>query len=215
MIQSHLIINSQILINTSTLRSELPQATAQVMVGRHDGKIEAWAEACLLIQADEDSYWADLSLDEDDSLAQWREGRWRVIRALFRLVGEEIPPNGKMGFYLDDLQPEIGSHINAWKPDAVDVMRQLAKRYSGVTILAPYLSAGLIWGMLKRVQLAVVQVIGPEKLEQVGLDGVDGRLLALLTGAGVRECIYVGESAVADVEHVSPPDSVIDLLNRF
>ena len=94
------LIHSDALFDRRALADVMPVAHARVMSRRHGGTVETWQSAYQQIVDDWESYWDDLNLSGDDSLFQWREGRWRVIRALFRLVGRPSPPKEKIPLYL-------------------------------------------------------------------------------------------------------------------
>ena len=78
--------HSDVLINRAMLAKQLPAAWAKELAEHRGGQVDAWEKAYQQVAGDWSSYWADLNLDEPDSLAQWREGRWRIIRALYRLA---------------------------------------------------------------------------------------------------------------------------------
>jgi hypothetical protein len=123
------LLHSDILIDPSALRAALPAAQAGVLAAWHGGNAVDWQRAYERIAADWDSYWADLDLSGDDSLRQWREGRWRVMRALFRLAGKQPPPVEQIGRYLDDMSPEVGCSCGStWRAGAQACVETLAAR---------------------------------------------------------------------------------------
>lgn len=82
--RSTIILHSDLLVDGQHLASQTPQALGAVMAGVFGGQAITWEKAYREICADWDSYWADLDLNADNSLEQWREGRWRIVRAHFR-----------------------------------------------------------------------------------------------------------------------------------
>src|SRR5687767_2817663 len=55
------------------------------------GDRSAWFSAYDKVLADWDSYHADLNFSGDDGMADMREARFRIMRALFRIVGKPEP----------------------------------------------------------------------------------------------------------------------------
>jgi hypothetical protein len=153
-------------IDRQALAKSLPAATAHVLSEQVGGSSEEWERVYRAVLADWDSYWEDLTLNEDDSLEQWREGRWRIYAALFRLTGRPIPPKEQIGAYLDDLQPLIGRRCAGWREGAIQKLRGEIANGQPVTIRCPSLPAGVIRGMLDAVGISAVEVIGPDEAEK-------------------------------------------------
>ena len=201
-----LIIHIQKLLTLPMLADSLSLATAQAMSAHHGGDVDMWQNAYQRIRADWDSYWADLDLNGDQSLEQWREGRWRVVRALFRLTEHEPPDNSRISFYLDDLPREIGRAC----PILINTpLIDLAKQYQ-IILLSPYLEGGLIRGMLDVVSeiTETLTVIGPDELEQVGLEGVSGRWLTSIVGVTPESCILISDHPIAELRHIDSFDKL-------
>ena len=213
------LLHSDILVDSSALRAALPAAQAGVLAGWHGGDAASWQRAYERVIADWDSYWVDLDLNGDDSLQQWREGRWRVIRALFRLAGQRPPPVEQMGRYLDDINREVGRGCgSAWRAGARACVEALAARRQRTAIVTPTLTSGLVLGMLDAVGLPghVEAVVGPDELRQVGLDGITSATLADLAGARGEPCVMVGRAQVAGLRAIAAPEDLAalpDLLN--
>jgi hypothetical protein len=208
-----LIFHSGVLLDHHALGKSMPAALARVMAARHDHDPSAWQNAYLKIVADWNSYWADLSLDGQDSLAQWREGRWRVIRALFRLMRLPEPPQDAIPIYLDEVPYEIGRHCKAWKPNSVESLKVLASQGFRLGILAPYQPAALIRGLLDEAQLGEpsCRAFGPDEIGQFGLEGVSWERIAEITGSDPSWCVYVSAEALPGVRVIQPPDDLSTL----
>jgi hypothetical protein len=179
-----LLIEVGALLDRPALRSALPDAWGSVLAERSGGDPAMWAAAYRRLLSDWSAYWADLDLSGDDALAHWREGRWRIVRAHYRLAGFDPPPLADLPVYLDELPRAVGEHIDAWLPDVPGVLRRLADQGASLAIVAPYNSAALIDGMLRGAGLraSIGAVLGPDELGQPGLEGVSPAHLARLAG---------------------------------
>lgn len=210
------LVDVRILLDHQRLADVLPTATAQVMAEKHGNSVQAWENAYRKIQADWYSYWADLSLSGEDSLEQWREGQWRVTRALFRLVGYPPPDTGQMDTYLDILPQAVGQRIAAWQPGVEESLSALS-RVARLCLLSPYLSEMLIWGMVEEGGLRTVvdQVVGPNSLGQVSLSGLNGSWLAALAHSELEQCVLIGPEPVPGIAHLLPPDDLSQLTGLF
>jgi phosphoglycolate phosphatase-like HAD superfamily hydrolase len=194
------LIRDDTLLDRAALRAALPRAWGRALADGQGGSPDEWADAYRRIQDDWDSYWADLDLSGDDSLAQWREGRWRVVRGLFRLAGRAAPPVEQLPYYLDEFPCAVGRLCPAWVPGMVETLNRLDEQGIEIVLLTPYISSTLIWGMLNAVDLqrSVKRVLGPDELGQVGLEGIDRAYLSRLAGAA----------------HLTPPDDLFTLIRQ-
>ncbi|MBN1426818.1 MAG: hypothetical protein JXB07_00440 [Anaerolineae bacterium] len=188
-----LLISDEVLFDRQTLAREMPHATAMVMLSHFGGSIQGWSDAYQQILKDWESYWVDLNLDAEDSVEQWREGRWRVARALFRLTGRPLPDIDAMPLHLDQLPREMGRNCQVWHPGAVEGLRGLSELGVNLGILSPSLSASLLWGMVDAAGLEQVigVVLGPDELGQVGLDGFRWERMEALAQAEPGYCLLV------------------------
>ncbi|GEM_PF-890396 len=208
-----LVFHLEILLDHHALGETMPAALASVMAAHHGQDAGAWQDAYLKIVADWDSYWADLSLDGQDSLAQWREGRWRIIRALFRLMHMPEPPLDAIPLYLDEIPYEIGQRCEGWKPRSVEALKELARQGFGLSILAAYQPAALIRGLLDQDQLGepVCRAFGPDEIGQFGLEGISWDYIAGMTGSDPSCCVYIGAEAPWGARVVKPPADLSSL----
>jgi hypothetical protein len=199
------LVHGDLLIDRAALRAALPRAWGEALVADQGGHAEGWANAYRQIQDDWDSYWADLDLDSDDSLAQWREGRWRIVRGLFRLAGRAALPIEQMAYYLDEFPRKVGRICSAWQPGAAEALNRLAERGIAVVLLPPYMSSALFWGMLDALDRphSVRRVLGPDELGQAGLEGIAPAHLARLAGADP-----------AKIVHITQPDDLSNLIQQ-
>ncbi len=184
-----LLIHTDCLLDRAALAEQMPAALAGTFAARHGGSAADWEDAYRRLLADWASYWADLDLGGDDSLAQWREGRWRVVRAHFRLVGQPALPLSDLPFYLDEFPEQVGARVNAWRAGALAALRALAANGASVVVLAPTLPASLVRGMLPPDAAAA---LGPDELGQFGLEGLLWPTLARLAGGDPARTLLVG-----------------------
>jgi hypothetical protein len=197
-----ILIHGDVLIDRTALAAALPDAWADVLAAEVAGEREAWRQAYQCVADDWESYWADLDLSGDNSVEQWREGRWRVTRAWFRLAGQPIPDAAQSSYYLDTLAEMVGKRCLEWKQGSIDAVNMLTEAGFRIAVLDPYLPSPLVRGMLDASYLDNgVQVIGPDELEQVGMEGIEWGWFASLIGADP-----------ANMRFVSPPADLTDLV---
>lgn len=207
------LITSEVLIDRPVLSMALVSATGYVMARHFGDEVREWEKSYRHVLEDWDNYWADLNLAEDDSLRQWREGRWRVERALFRLTHKRPPSEEKMAFHLDKLPREIGRECEAWLPGAVDGLKDLAGRGARIVLIAPSQASALIWGMLDGAELtqAITRVLGPDELGQVGLEDDALEWLLRQTGGAPGETFLISTQLGAPA--LRPPQDLSRLAD--
>lgn len=212
---STVLFHTEALIDRRTLAACLPEATGAVMSARLGGKPGRWAAAYRRIQADWDSYWTDLNLSGEDSVAQWREGRWRIVAAHCRLMGMAAPGVEEIPVYLDDLPVEIGRRCTAFRPGVPDLFKALARERLRIAVVSPYLPAPLIKGMAEAAHVwpFVEAIIGPERLEQVGLEGIEGDWLIHLAGGEPDGNLYISSVPVPGLAFIPVQDDLNAMLD--
>src|SRR5690606_1310426 len=139
------VVHADVLLDRRALAAQMPAALAAALAERAGGSVQAWELAYRRIVDDWDSYWIDLDLSGDESLAHWREGRWRVTRAHFRVAGHSAPLLEEMPLYLDVLPREVGRRVEVWQPGALDALGALAAWWR-IAVLAPFTASSLVWG---------------------------------------------------------------------
>lgn len=206
------LITTEVLIDRPLLAASLIEATGIVMARRFGDEPREWEKSYKHILEDWDNYWADLNLDEEGSLSQWREGRWRVARALFRLTSKPLPADETRSLHLDKLPREIGRECEGWQSGAPEGLKALAGRGARVILVAPTQPSALIWGLAEGTGLdkAVSRVLGPDELGQVGLDDMAADWLVRQSGGAPGESWLIsrqlGEPAIAppaDLSHLA------------
>jgi hypothetical protein len=205
---STILLTTDVLIDRPALSSALVNATAEVMARRFGEDAREWRRSYQHVLEDWNTYWADLNLAETDSLRQWREGRWRIVRALFRLTKVKPPSENAISLHLDRLPREIGRRCDAWLAGAVEGVQALAGQGARVVLVAPTHPASLIRGMADSVTLgeAVAAVLGPDELGQVGLDDIPWEGLVKLAGGELGQTWLV--STWPDLPVLAPPQDL-------
>jgi hypothetical protein len=207
--------HSDVLVDRPRLAKQLPAAWARTLAAHRGGQIDNWQAAYQQVVDDWGSYWADLTLSETDPLAQWREGWWRIIRAVYRLAGEPPPSLDALSFHLDELPDQVGRYCSAWRSGAADVLQTVTRQGHKAAIISPYTAAPLVRGMLAAAALDqhVVKVLGPDELGQVGLHGINWRRLADQVGFDPNAYRLVSDEAIPDVDMISSPADLLSLVN--
>jgi len=117
------------------------------MAERYGGSAAVWTEANLRVQADWDSYYADLDFDGEDGLTDVWEGELRVTRALFRLTGTPEPDLASMTVLSRELSYLAASRCNVFYPDSKPVIERLHQ--SGFVLgVATHVLSAKVRGML-------------------------------------------------------------------
>ncbi|MBN1311886.1 MAG: HAD family hydrolase [Anaerolineae bacterium] len=212
-----LLFSDEVLFDRHLLARKMPDATALVMISHFGGSTQSWVDAYRQILKDWESYWVDLNLDAEDSVEQWREGRWRVARALFRLTNRPLPGEDDIPLHLDKLPREIGQNCQVWHPGAPEGLRGLADLGVKLGLLSPSLAAPLLWGMFSAAGLEelVDVVLGPDELGQVGLDGLYWERLEALAQAEPGYCLLVHPNRQPPIKAPTllPPSDLARLPN--
>lgn len=208
--------HGDVVIDRVLLRQYLPAATGQALAATVGGEVALWQAAYQRVQPDWDSYWADLSLDDEDSLAQWREGRFRIVRGVFRVAGQQPPAAEQMAHYVDDLPRSVGRRCPAIRVEDAALFWQLADQKIGVGIVTPTQASGLVWGMLEAAGLdrLVSAVLGPDELGQVGLEGISGTWMARQSGNKPEDVYFVGPFDFPDGHVLASGKSLTQVINR-
>lgn len=207
------VVHAGVLLDRRALAGQMPAALAAALAAHVGGSVRAWELAYRRVMDDWASYWSDLDLGGDESLAHWREGRWRVMRAHFRLAGHSAPPLEEMLFYLDTLPREVGRRVEAWQRGALDVLRALAERQR-VAVLSPYTASPLLWGMLDAAGAAgaVGAVLGPDELGQAGLGGLAWATVTRLAGSAHGPALLVADGEpIPGARVLQPPADLAQL----
>jgi hypothetical protein len=207
-----LLLHGDVLIDRSALSAALPGAWAEVLQTGYGGERDTWTHAYQQVAEDWESYWADLDLNGDDSVEQWREGRWRTVRAWFRLAGELLPSENLIPHFLDTLTESTGELCQAWRAGAVVALQGLEKVGIATTIIDPYAPAPLVRGMLASCCKGEYQVIGPDEMGQVGLDGVAWGWLTSLAGADSQHARFVSPHLMRGANIIQPPADLTGLV---
>lgn len=212
------LLHSDILVNRGSLAAALPDAWAYVLATQQGGSVEGWKHAYEQIAEDWESYWTDLDVGGDDSVNQWREGRWRVVRGWFRLAGKPLPENDQIDYFLDGLMELVGAQTmrfssEVWRNGAVETLDAFASVGQTIAIIDPYAPAALLRGMLVACRSVIHRdVLGPDELGQVGLEGLEWNTLAYLAEADPATMEFVSPYWVRGGNMIDPPTHLSDLI---
>jgi hypothetical protein len=132
-------------------------------------------------------------------------------------MGVAAPDVTEIPIYLDDLPVEIGRHCAAFRPGVPDLFKALAGERLRIAVVSPYLPASLIKGMAEaeHVWPFVEACIGPERLEQVGLEGIEGDWLVYLAGSEPDGNLYIGPAPVPGLAFIplhADLNALLDLI---
>lgn len=178
-----------VLIDPEGEREAAALAQAQVLSTRFGTSVEAWLKAGQQIEADWDSYYADLDLGGDEGYRDFLEGEFRTLRARFRLTDTPEPTAAVIRSLADDLAYTGASAARAWFPDigaTVEALHQAGHRLGIVTNRR----TAYIRGMLEGGDLAgyfTGPFIGVDTVEQFVKDAMFYRKLTL----AAAQCLIV------------------------
>jgi hypothetical protein len=202
-----ILLHADVLLDRRAVGRLLPDAWAPLLYERYGGTLGGWRSATAQVAGDWNSYWADLDLSGDDSLNQWREGRWRIVRAWFRLAGQPVPDVSCMTLFLDRMPREVGCQIDSgWRTHAIDTLGALAAAGIRTGVVDPFSPASLLHGMLNAAGVDPTPVvIGPDELCQVGLEEISWSWMVRLAGGSPQRTCFVSQKEVDGWSVISPP----------
>lgn len=185
------------LVDGKALRPCYSAAMGRILAARYGGDPGAWTRANQRILDDWDSYYADLNLDGDEGLANFREGLFRTTRAMFRLMNINEPPKDELMALAWQLQEQVTQGCDAVFPDVPPVIESLyAAGYTlGVTSHALVEQGrGLLRGGGLLDYFAGPSV-GPDNAERFSKDAAFFRLAARLATVDAARCAVVDDTA--------------------
>lgn len=197
---THLFIDLHgVLIDPHRLHRCYSAALGQFMAERYGGDPAAWERASHKIEADWDSYYADLDFGGDDCVEQMWEGEFRVTRARFRLTNTPEPAHDELIALSREIPAAIPSRCSAAYPEARAVLEWLDA--AGITLnvtthaLEAPARASLAGSEL--LQCFKGRVIGTDTLGRFRKDASYYRRAAHLLGVDPARCAVVDDSAEA------------------
>lgn len=125
-----------VLIDPVRERATSTLAEAEYLSTRFGTSVEAWLKAAQQIEADWDSYYADLDLGGDEGYRDFLEGEFRTLRARFRLTGTAEPNAEVIRSLADELTYAGASATRAWFPDigaTIEALHRAGNRLGIVT----------------------------------------------------------------------------------
>lgn len=165
----------------------------EILNARYGGAVEAWKAARLRIEADWESYYADLDLGGDDGLEHLWEGQLRTTRALFRLVGVSEPDITHMIVLSRELPEVVMQSCNTLYPETKTIMAALydAKLILGVTsqMVSSQVKSLLRGGGV--LDYFGGPIVGPDVVESAG-EGIDFYQSSVrIAGTVPEQCLMV------------------------
>lgn len=184
------------LVDGDALHPCYSRAMGRILSARYGGDPGAWAQANSRILADWDSYYADLDLDGDEGLADYREGLFRTTRAMFRLMAIPEPAKDELMALAWELPGKVTQGCDAIFPDVPPVIASLhAAGYTlGVTSHALVAQGrGLLQGG-GLLDYFTGPFVGPDNAEQFRKDAAFFRLAPLLADVDPAQCVVVDDT---------------------
>lgn len=183
------------LIDPAGMRAAYNRELAVEMARRYGGSVVAWVEADHLIALDWDSYYADLDLGGDDSVAQMWEGLYRITRALFRLTHTPEPDRETLHRLIHEIPSVVCRRCDAFYPEAKAVIRRLHELgyVLGVTshAIVEQAQATLIGGGV--AEYFTGPLVGPETAGSFLKNSAYFRTAARLAGVEPAACLVIDD----------------------
>lgn len=184
----HLIFHLNILADPAMIRAQMQIGTAR-MLGEIYGDEEAWFSAYGKVLADWHSYHADLNFSGDDGMADMREARFRIMRALFRITGKPEPSQDEIHALADKALTGIQGDV--FVHDSHDVLSHYAENY--FITLVSYLPQAQLETIAKVAR--VHHCIGADTFEQYEMNRRYFEMLLTHLKAKPEQCVYVDKQA--------------------
>ncbi len=184
-----------VLIDPRRLHQCYSAALGQLLAARYGGLPEAWERANHQIEADWDSYYADLDFGGDDCVAQMWEGEFRTTRARFRLTGTPEPSHDELMALSREIPGTIPRSCAVAYPEVIAVVARLVEL--GLTLsvtshaLEPQVQATLVGsGLLDYFQ---GKIIGTDTLGRFLKDADYYRRAAVLLHVDPAQCAVLDD----------------------
>lgn len=192
----YIIFHLNILANPELLRSHYQNGLAEIMQQSYGQSQQFWLDIQTQVFADWDSYHADLNYSGDDGMADMREGRFRVTRALFRLAKLPEPSTQEMTQLAENLMTQAPKNGDALFHDSHDALNWLAEQNYSLTIVS-YYPEKQVQAILCGAQIEheISQFIGADTFEQFDMNKRYFEYLVNKLKSQPSECLYVDNQA--------------------
>jgi hypothetical protein len=186
----NLIFHLNILANPAMIQTQMHIELSRMLAERFGGE-RAWFDAYTQILTDWDSYHADLNFSGDDGMADMREARFRVIRAMFRIVGIAEPSQDQIHALADEAISTIPLKFDFFGHYSKPLILDLASQYH-VTIVSYFPEVQLV-AMTKN--LNIQHRIGADTFEQYEMNQRYFEMLLTRLNAKPEDCILIDRQA--------------------
>jgi FMN phosphatase YigB (HAD superfamily) len=189
-----------VLVNSARLRDCFALGIGRLMAARYGGQSADWAAAHRKIQADWDSYYADLHLGGDEGLSDLYEGLYRTTRALFRLMNAPEPSQSelsKLSIMLAENAPD--GCTEAFYSDVSSSVEKLHRAGYQLGICSYALSnqARTLFKSADLLDYFSGPIMGPDVAERFEKDERFYETAAHLANTSAQQCLVVDDSAHA------------------
>jgi hypothetical protein len=184
----HLIFHLNILADPAMIRALIQEGTAR-MLGEIYGDEQAWFSAYSKVLGDWNSYHADLNFSGEDGMADMREARFRIMRALFRIRGIAELSQDEIHALADKALRAIDGDV--FFHDSHDLLNELGEKYS--ISLVSYLPQAQVETMAKVAK--VHHCFGADTFEQYEMNQRYFEMLLIRLKAKPEDCIYIDKQA--------------------
>lgn len=183
---AHLIFHLNILADPAMIRFHAQYGIAELLAETY-GNRPAWYRAYGQILADWDSYHADLNFSGEEGMGDMREARFRVMRALFRIVGIAEPSQEEIHALADKaLTIRWGDVFGHY---GVRVLA-LAEQYEiSLVSYFPQIQLEAIAGSRRENQIS--HCFGADTFEQYEMNRHYFEMLLLSLKAKPEDCLYI------------------------
>jgi len=215
----HLIFHLNILAGRHVIRESIQKGVARMLGEIYDDE-QAWFSAYGKVLFDWDSYHADLNFSGDDGMANMREARFRIMRALFRIAGKPEPSQDEIHALADKALKAIDGDV--FSHDIHKLLTELYQNHS-ITVIS-YLPVAQLDAIIKAAQLqeAILNLIGGDTFEQFDMNRQYFEILLKRLKAKPEECLYIDkqekvleEASQAGIKILATKGSWMPVLKNY
>jgi FMN phosphatase YigB (HAD superfamily) len=191
---AHLIFHLNVLADPASIRALTLRGMAQFL-GKIYGNETKWYDAFLKIFGDWNSYHADLNFSGEDGMADMREARFRIMRALFRLAGIAEPSQEEIHRLADESLTKAHREGDIFFHDSIGVIDILSEKHS--LTLVSYFPQAQLEAMVKAsgVHHLIKHFIGADSFEQYEMNRRYFEMLLNHLKAKPEECLYIDKQS--------------------
>jgi FMN phosphatase YigB (HAD superfamily) len=187
---ANLIFHLNILADTSMIRTHYQLGLSQ-MLGERFGNQQKWFNAYAKILPDWDAYHTDLNFSGEDGMADMREARFRIMRALFRLVDVPEPSLDEIHSLADEALSKAHLVGDIFLHETHHLLEELSEKH--IVSLVAYFPQKQLEAMGKGSHLhtKIQHFIGADTFEQYEMNQDYFAMLLKRLNAKPDDCVYV------------------------